>query len=118
MSKLYKTAVPPEHFARGISCLSVDSIALAHLFHDAGARAGGYEIDATNVHAPMRVAFERGAARQYGGAWINYASGNFGDACNYFTQEPRVPRGAKSWFHSKYAVTDGVTRKSQRFSPS
>jgi hypothetical protein len=57
----------------------------------------------------MRIAFERGAARQYGGAWINYASGNFGDACNYFSQEPQVPRGAKSWFHSKYAVTDGVS---------
>ena len=41
----------------------------------------------------MRIAFERGAARQYGGAWINYASGNFGDACNYFTQDPIVPRG-------------------------
>src|SRR5262249_28105206 len=25
------------------------------------------------------------------------------------TQEPRVPRGAKSWYHSKYGVTDGVT---------
>jgi hypothetical protein len=57
----------------------------------------------------MRIAFERGAARQFGGAWINYASGNFGDACNYFTQNPVVPRGAPSWFHSKYAVTDGVS---------
>src|SRR5262249_15951309 len=52
---------------------------------------------------------ERGAARQYGGAWVNYASGNFGDACNYFTQNPVVPRGAPGWFHSKYAVTDGVS---------
>src|SRR5207248_3789400 len=85
------------------------SIALAHLFHEIGARVVGYEEDSTNVHVPMRIAFERGAARQYGQAWINYASGNFGDACNYFHQDPRVPRGAKSWFHSKYAVTDGVT---------
>jgi hypothetical protein len=108
-SKVYKTAVPPEHFARGISCLSVDSIALCHLFHDLGATVVGYEIDATNVHAPMRIAFERGAARQYGGAWINYASGNFGDACNYFTQNPTVPRGAPAWFHSKYSITDGVS---------
>jgi hypothetical protein len=108
-SKIYKTKVPPEHWSRGISCLSVDSIALAHLFHDMGARMVGYEIDATNVHAPMRIAFERGAARQYGGAWINYASGNFGDACNYFTQNPVVPRGAGSWFHSKYSITDGVS---------
>lgn len=108
-SKIYKTKVSPEHWARGISCLSVDSIALAHLYHESGARTVGYEIDSTNVHAPMRIAFERGAARQYGGAWINYASGNFGDACNYFTQNPQVPRGAGSWFHSKYAVTDGVS---------
>jgi hypothetical protein len=108
-SKIYKTKVPPEHWSRGISCLSVNSIALCHLFHDMGARTVGYEIDATNVHAPMRIAFERGAARQYGGAWINYASGNFGDACNYFTQNPVVPRGAGSWFHSKYSITDGVS---------
>jgi hypothetical protein len=106
---IYKTPVPEAHWDKGISCLSVDSIALAHLFHDMGSRVVGYEEDATNFHVPMRIAFERGAARQYGGAWINYASGNFGDACNYFTQEPQVPRGAKSWFHSKYAVTDGVT---------
>jgi hypothetical protein len=107
--KIYKTKVPEDHWNRGISCLSVDSIALSHFFHETGANVVGYEEDSTNYHVPMRIAFERGAARQYGGAWINYASGNFGDACNYFTQEPRVPRGAKSWFHSKYAVTDGVT---------
>ena len=108
-SNIYKTKVSPAHWSRGISCLSVDSIALAHLYHESGSRTVGYEIDATNVHAPMRIAFERGAARQYGGTWINYASGNFGDACNYFTQNPVVPRGAPSWFHSKYAVTDGVS---------
>jgi hypothetical protein len=108
-SKIYKTKVAPEHWNRGISCLSVDSIALAHLFHESGARTVGYEIDSTNVHAPMRIAFERGAARQYGGAWLNYASGNFGDACNYFTQNPVVPRGAPAWFHSKYTITDGVS---------
>jgi hypothetical protein len=107
--KIYKTAVPEGHWDRGISCLSADCIALAHLLHDAGSRTVGYEIDATNVHAPMRIAFARGAARQYGGAWVNYASGNFGDSCNYFTQEPVVPRGAKCWFHSRYAVTDGVS---------
>jgi hypothetical protein len=106
---IFKTPVPETFWSRGISCLSAESIALAHLFHDMGARVVGYEEDATNVHVPMRIAFERGAARQYGGAWINYASGNFGDSCNYFTQEPVVPRGAKSWFHSRYAVTDGVS---------
>jgi hypothetical protein len=108
-SKFYKTPVPETHRAKSIPCLSSDSIALAHLFHEAGGKVVGYEEDATNVHIPMRIAFERGAARQYDGQWINYASGNFGDACNYFTQNPVVPRGAPSWFHSKYAVTDGVS---------
>ncbi len=108
-SKIYKCPVPESHWAKGISCMSVNSIALAHLNQHTGAKVTGYELDATNVHTPMRIAFERGAARQYGGAWINYASGNFGDACNYFTQNPVVPRGAPSWFHSKYAVTDGVS---------
>lgn len=108
-SKIYKCPVAEDHWNKGISCLSVDSIAFAHLFHQSGAKVVGYELDATNIHSPMRIAFERGAARQYGGAWINYASGNFGDACNYFTQQPTVPRGAPSWFHSKYAVTDGVS---------
>ncbi len=108
-TKFYKTPVAEDHWAKGISCLSVDSIALVHAYHESGAKVVGYELDATNVHAPMRIAFERGAARQYGGAWINYASGNFGDACNYFTQNPVVPRGAPGWFHSKYAITDGVS---------
>jgi hypothetical protein len=108
-TKIYKTPVPEAHWSKGVSCMSVDSIALAHLFQHTGAKVVGYELDATNIHTPMRIAFERGAARQYGGAWINYASGNFGDTCNYFTQQPVVPRGAPSWFHSKYAVTDGVS---------
>jgi hypothetical protein len=108
-SKMYKTAVPEGHMARSIPCLSAEAIGLAHEFHEIGSTVVGYEEDATNVHVPMRIAFERGAARQYGHAWINYASGNFGDACNYFSQEPVVPRGAKGWWHSKYAVTDGVT---------
>ena len=108
-SRIYKTSVPPGHRAKSISCLSTQGDALAHLFHESGSQVVGYEEDATMSHVPMRIAFERGAARQYGGAWISYTSGNFGDACNYFTQQPVVPRGAPSWYHSKYAVTDGVS---------
>jgi len=108
-SKMYKTTVPAEHWAKGISCLSCQSISMAHLYCETGAEVLGYEVDSTNIHVPMRIAFARGAARQYGRSWINYASGNFGDSCNYFTQEPVVPRGAKCWFHSKYTITDGVS---------
>lgn len=107
--KFYKTDVSSDHHKKSIPCLSCESIALVHKFFDLGMDIVGYELDATNYHAPMRIAFVRGAARQYGKAWINYASGNWGDACNYFTQDPIVPRGAKCWFHSKYAITDGVS---------
>ena len=108
-SKFYKTPVPESHWAKGISCLSADGIALAHLMYESGAQLVGYEEDCTMSHVPMRIAFDRGGARQYGRGWINYASGNFGDSCNYFTQQPVVARGAPGWFHSKYAVTDGVS---------
>jgi hypothetical protein len=106
----FLTPVPDDFWSRGISCLSSDlGNALAHELREVGARVVGYEEDATEVHVPLRLAFQRGAARQYGGTFINYASGNFGDACNYFSTNPVVNRGAGGWFHSKYAVTDGVT---------
>lgn len=108
-SEIFKTPVPESYWAKGISCLSTLGDAYAHLFHEMGSQVVGYEEDSTMSHVPMRIAFERGAARQYGGAWISYTSGNFGDSCNYFTQQPVVARGAPSWYHSKYAVTDGVS---------
>ena len=108
-SAFFKTPVAEDIYSLSIPCLSVHSITYAHLFHELGLKTVGYELDATNSHTAMRIAFERGAARQYGGRWINYASSNFGDACNYFYQNPVVPRGAGGWFHSKYAVTDGVS---------
>lgn len=108
-SAYFKTPVADDIYSLSIPCLSVHSTAYAHLFHEIGLKTVGYELDATNAHTAMRIAFERGAARQYGGRWINYASSNFGDACNYFFQNPVVPRGAGGWFHSKYAITDGVS---------
>jgi hypothetical protein len=108
-SEVFKTTVAEDFWDKGIPSLSSNAIAYSHFFHESGAKVVGYEEDSTIVNAPMRIAFQRGASRQYGGAWINYASGNFGDACNYFYQNPVVPRGAQSWFHSKYSITDGVT---------
>ncbi len=105
---IYKTGVPETFRNKSIACLSADATAMSHAFAQQDCDLLGYEIDATNAHAPMRVAFERGAARQFGKGWINYASGNFGDACTMFTQNPVVNRGAGGWYHSKYAVTDGV----------
>ncbi len=108
-SKMFHTPVPESFFSKSIPCLSVDSIALAHEFHHLGASTVGYEVDSTNAHVPMRIAFERGAARQFNGSWLLYASSNFGDSCNTFAQQPIGQRGAGAWFHSRYAITDGVS---------
>jgi len=108
-SGFFKTKVDDNIYSLSIPCLSVDSISLSHALHEAGCRTVGYELDATNEHTAMRIAFERGAARQYGGAWLNYASANFGDACNYFSQSPIGTRGAGAWYANKYAITDGVS---------
>lgn len=107
-TKIFKMNVPENFWVKNISCMSVDEIALCHLFGHMGNEVTGYEIDASMVNAPMRIAFQRGAARQYGQSWISYTSGNFGDACNYFTQDPVIPLGAKAWWHSKYGETSGV----------
>jgi hypothetical protein len=108
--KMFHTAIDPDFFANGIACLSSDlGNSFVHLFHSLGQRLGGYEEDSTVVHVPLKLMFQRGAARQYGQGFIDYASGNFGDACNYFTPYPPVACGSGFWFHSKYSITDGVT---------
>ena len=40
-STIFKTPEPEDFWSRGISCLSVESIALAHLFHHSGAKVVG-----------------------------------------------------------------------------
>ena len=106
-SKFYNTTVPQSFFSKGISALSVNSVAFCHLFMEMGAQTIAYEEDSSMVNVPQRIAFMRGAARQYNGSWVNYASSNFGDSCNYYTQKPDVPRGATNWYVNKYAITDG-----------
>jgi hypothetical protein len=107
-TKIFKTKIPEDFWVKNVSCMSADEIALCHLFGYMGNEVTGYEIDATMVNAPMRIAFQRGAARQFNQSWISYTSGNFGDACNYFTQDPIIASGAKGWWHSKYHETSGV----------
>jgi len=107
-STMFKTPVPQSFWSRGISCLSAESIALAHLFHDMGARVWVTRRTPPTYTWPMRIAFERGAARQYAAAGST-TQRQLRRFLQLFHSEPTVPRGAKSWFHSRYAVTDGVS---------
>jgi len=101
--------VRPRALGRAASpvCRSI-RLPLAHLFHESGASTVGYEIDSTNVHA--RCASPSSAARHASMA----APGSTTPRATWrrlqlLHAEPVVPRGAGAWFHSKYAITDGVS---------
>ncbi|HEV2802408.1 MAG TPA: hypothetical protein VGW12_18195, partial [Pyrinomonadaceae bacterium] len=53
-----------------------------------------------------RIAFVRGAARQYGGNFLYYHAPNFGDTATTFTKEQNFA-GPDHFFHSRYGATMG-----------
>lgn len=54
----------------------------------------------------MRIAFNRGAARQYGGNLFYYHAPNFGDSATTFTKQQNFA-GPDNFFHSRYGATMG-----------
>jgi hypothetical protein len=54
----------------------------------------------------MRIAFTRGAARQFGGAFLYYHAPNFGDTATTFTKAQNFA-GPDYFFHSRYGPTMG-----------
>jgi hypothetical protein len=54
----------------------------------------------------MRIAFTRGAAREYGGAFLYYHAPNFGDTATTFTKAQNFA-GPDFFFHSRYGPTMG-----------
>ena len=54
----------------------------------------------------MRIAFTRGAARQYGGAFLYYHAPNFGDTATTFTKQQNFA-GPDFFYHSRYGQTMG-----------
>jgi hypothetical protein len=54
----------------------------------------------------MRVAFERGAARQYGATFLYYHAANFGDTATSFTRQQNFA-GPASFYHTRYGATMG-----------
>jgi hypothetical protein len=91
-----------------ISCLSVGNIMGIPLTADWGARTIGYEsAAATSSVLPMRWAFMRGAARQWGNLTATYRSCNFGDSSTIFsdTQSFHAPR---NFYDNFYSVVSGA----------
>jgi hypothetical protein len=69
-------------------------------------RTLGIETAAVQPVTAMRVAFVRGAARQYGGNFIYYHAPNFGDTATTFTRQQNFA-GPDHFFHSRYGTTMG-----------
>ncbi|MEX2026552.1 MAG: hypothetical protein WEH44_04615, partial [Pirellulaceae bacterium] len=91
-----------------ISCLSVGNIMGIPLCADWGAKTIGYESSvATSSVLPMRWAFMRGSARQWGSLTATYRSCNFGDSSTIFsdTQSYHAP---KNFYDNYYSVISGA----------
>jgi hypothetical protein len=89
-----------------IAGLSTSSLSFSHALEEWGSRLIGMETAAVQPATAMRIAFTRGAARQYGGAFLYYHAPNFGDTATTFTKSQNFA-GPDNFYHSRYGVTMG-----------
>ena len=89
-----------------IPAQSSSSTSFAHPVMDWGVRLLGMESAAVQPMFGMRIAFNRGAARQYGGNFFYYHAPNFGDTATTFTRAQSFA-GPDHFYHSRYGATMG-----------
>jgi hypothetical protein len=89
-----------------IPAQSTSSTSFAHALARWGVRLLGMETAAVQPMFAMRIAFTRGAARQYGAAFLYYHAPNFGDTATTFTSAQNFA-GPDNFFHSRYGATMG-----------
>ena len=89
-----------------IPAQATSSTSFAHALADWGVRLLGIETAAVEPMTAMRLAFNRGAARQFGGEFIYYHAPNFGDSATTFTRQQSFA-GPDNFFHSRYGATMG-----------
>src|SRR2546423_8539688 len=89
-----------------IPAQSTSSTSFAHALENWGVRLLGMETSAVQPMTAMRIAFTRGAARQFGGAFLYYHAPNFGDTATTFTKQQNFS-GPDQFFHSRYGTTMG-----------
>ena len=73
-------ATPQDAWAPVISCLSANNEAFAHALGAWGAKRIGHENTGNSPTLARRLAFLRGAARQFGAKLVDYQSINLGDS--------------------------------------
>ncbi|HEY8184931.1 MAG TPA: hypothetical protein VIF64_02615 [Pyrinomonadaceae bacterium] len=89
-----------------IPAQSTSSTSFAHALSSWGVRLLGLETAAVQPMFAMRIAFTRGAVRQYGGTFLYYHAPNFGDTATTFTKQQNFA-GPDNFFHSRYGATMG-----------
>src|SRR5437762_1459532 len=104
-SALFKTQATAM-WDRTLPAQSTGSTSFAHALAEWGVRHLGMETAAVQPMTAMRIAFTRGAARQYGGAFLYYHAPNFGDTATTFTKAQNFA-GPDNFFHSRYGATMG-----------
>ena len=104
-SAMFKTQTGPM-WDKMIPAQSTSSTSFAHALGEWGVRSIGMETAAVQPMTAMRLAFNRGAARQYGGNVFYYHAPNFGDSATIFTKQLSYA-GPDNFFHSRYGATMG-----------
>ena len=89
-----------------IPAQSTSSISFAHALSDWGVKLLGMETAAVMPMIGMRIAFARGAVRQFGGEFLYYHAPNFGDTATTFTKAQNLA-GPDFFYHSRYGPTMG-----------
>jgi hypothetical protein len=85
---------------------ATSSTYFAHALARWGAQVVGMETAAVMPSVAMRIAFARGAARQYGSTFLYYHAPNFGDTATTFTRQQNFA-GPNAFYHSRYGATMG-----------
>ena len=89
-----------------IPAQSTSSISFAHALTNWGVKLLGMETAAVMPMTGMRIAFTRGAVRQFGGAFVYYHAPNFGDTATTFTRAQNFA-GPDYFYHSRYGPSMG-----------
>jgi hypothetical protein len=85
---------------------STSSTSYAHALAAWGVRDLGLETATVQPGFAMRLAFTRGAARQFGRRFWYYHAPNFGDSATTFTKTQNFA-GPDNFWHSRYGATMG-----------
>lgn len=89
-----------------IPAQSTSSTSFAHALSQWGVSLLGMETAAVMPMTGMRIAFTRGAARQFGGAFLYYHAPNFGDSATTFTKAQNFA-GPDFFYHTRYGPSMG-----------